>query len=59
VLWPDDSHTENARNGKLIQKKYAVYYGHPVSMDGILFTDQVAPSEAEQALSARIDESSQ
>jgi hypothetical protein len=50
--------SENARNGKLIQKKFAVYYGHPVSMDGILFTHRVAPSETEQALIARIDESS-
>lgn len=36
----------------------AVYYGHPVSMDGILFGHQVTPSETEAALIAKIDESS-
>jgi lipid-binding SYLF domain-containing protein len=36
----------------------AVYYGHPVSMDGILFNHQVAPSENESALISKIDDSS-
>lgn len=34
----------------------AAYYGHPISMDGILFENQATPSPVEDALTAKIDQ---